>query len=491
MLSRSRATFPLLLLAALACRAPSPATSPAPVSSVALRFEPVGNALTAEVFGSPGSAWADIDGDGHVDVAIAARDSMPNRVYRGTPRGFEPIALATPVGQDANAIAWGDIDNDGDLDLAIGMPVLMLYETRIEAGLVRLDSVPLGGAVTADQRPRGALEALAFGDIDGDGDLDLAIGSHGGAGSYLLLNNGRGRFTPHERDAFPFASYMGGVHLADLDRDARPDLLFLGSPFPNFRTGTFTYWQDNAWTADRATAMSAQPGGLGGSLADIDHDGDLDLFQAGWRETTPSVLYRNLGSRRFAARDTLPPRIIGSAFGDIDNDGDTDLVTASGYTSIGRIGVWLNDGTGNLRSVDVLGLTDQPGAYTGLTLVDHDRDGRLDIFVSSLQAPSRMWRNTSALPGSWLQVEVRTPPGGKAIYPAMVVAAFEGIPGPRTRHIPIHQQGGYGGHGEPVAHIGIPAGATVRSIVVKVPGGREIPVRVATGRRIVVPIAGG
>ena len=467
MITRRRAAcvFPVLLLAIPSCRT----AAPVPVADVApavLRFEPVSNALTEGVFGSPGSAWADADGDGYVDVAIAARDSHPNRVYRGTANGFERLPLETPLGRNANAIAWGDIDNDGDLDLAIGMPELTLYETHVEGGRIRLDSVPLGGALTAGQRPRGPLEALAFGDVDRDGDLDLAIGSHGPAGAFLLLNDGSGRFAIAQRDAFPFASSMGGVHMADLDGDARSDLLFTGGAFPNFRTGSFAYWNDAEWTADRAAAFSAQPGGLGSSIADIDNDGDFDAFVAGWREATPSVLYENMGERRFVARDTLPARIIGSAFGDIDNDGDIDLVTSSGYTNVGAVQVWLNDGGGNLRGVAVPGLTDQPGAYTGLNLVDYDRDGRLDIFVSSITEPSRLWRNVSALSTQWLQVEVRAAAGGAPVYPALVVAEFDGPRGRVVRRALVHQQGGYAGHGEPVAHFGIAAGQRLRQVSV-------------------------
>jgi hypothetical protein len=453
-----------------------------------LRFAPVSNALTEGVFGSPGSAWADIDGDGHVDVAMAARDSMPNRVYRGTANGFERIPLATPLGRNANAIAWGDIDNDGDLDLAIAMPELALYTTLIDDGQMRLDSVPLGGVAAPGQRPRGPLEALAFGDVDGDSDLDLAIGSHGPAGAYLLLNAGGGRFALAQRDDFPFASSMGGVHMADLDGDDRHDLLFTGGAFPNFHAGTFVYWNDREWIADREAAFSAQPAGLGSSVADTDGDGDFDLFQAGWREGTPSVLYENLGQRRFVARDTLPARVVGSAFGDIDNDGDIDLVTSSGYTAIGDIAVWLNDGAGTMVSTPVPGLTDQPGAYTGLILVDYDRDGRLDIFVSSRTEPSRLWRNTSNLDTRWLQVELRATAGGGPVYPSVVAIELDGPRGRTTRKLSVHQQGGYAGHGEPVAHLGIPGDETVRSIVVRTATGNRIPVAVATNRRIVVNI---
>ncbi|HEX2210199.1 MAG TPA: CRTAC1 family protein [Longimicrobium sp.] len=468
-----------LLLATLAL-----ASAPA---SAQLRFEVVDAALPDGPSGAAGMAWTDVDGDGRVDVAISGRDSFPSRVFRNVGGRFEPVPLPANRERNANSAAWGDLDGDGDPDLVLGQDSLAAYETRLEEGTIRLRPFADAGVLTTPEHPRGGFEAVAMGDLDGDGDLDLVAGAYGRAGSFVLQNDGSAKFTLVPRDLFPFQSWMGGAQLADLDGDGRADVLLTGAPVPGFRVGSFLYWNEGAdWTADRRTAFAGQAGALGASAGDVDGDGDLDLFVAGWRQKTPGALYLNQGGRRFArAPVALPPRVIGSAFADLDGDGHLDLVVATGYTDVGGIGVWLGDGAGGLRSADVPGLTDVPGRYTGLAVVDVDADGRLDVAAASRTDPVRLFRNATAPPGEWLQVELRPTPGGTAVWGARVIARLEGGPGPRSVVRGIHQQSGYGGHGDPVAHFGVPPGTRVAGVTVHWPDGQrtELPAP-APGQRL-------
>jgi hypothetical protein len=471
---RSALLLAILALAALPTRAQ-------------LRFEQVDAGLPAEASGAVGMAWTDVDGDGRVDVAIAGRDSFPSRVFRNVGGRFEPVPLAANRDRNANSAAWGDLDGDGDADLVLGQDSLAVYETRLEGGAIVLVPFERAGVLTTDAHPRGAFEAVALGDVDSDGDLDVLVGSYGRSGSFLLINDGAAQFTLAQRDWFPFHSSMGGGHLADLDGDGRTDVLLTGAPQPGFRVGSFLYWNDGSdWTADRRTAFAEQAGGLGSSVADVDGDGDLDLFVAGWREDSPSALYLNGGGRRFTrAPVVLSPRVIGSAFADLDGDGTLDLIISTGYTDVGRIEVWLGDGAGGLRSVAVPGLTDVPGRYTGLSAVDIDADGRLDVAAASLTDPVRVFRNTSPATGRWLQVELRATPGGAPVWGARVEAWMEDASGRRGVVRLVHQQSGYGGHGEPVAHFGVPPGARVAGAAVHWPDGQRTDIAAPSpGRRV-------
>lgn len=454
-----------------------------------LRFEAVSNALTAAPFGASGSAWIDVDGDGFTDVAIAARDSMPNRVFRHRRGTFESVHLPNAL-NDANAAAWGDIDGDGDPDLALALQDgIGLYETRTSENGFELAPFTASGVIASDLRPRGSHDAIALGDLDADGDLDMVVAAYGSGGVQVLANDGSGAFTTLPRDQFPFAARLGGAHIVDLDADGRPDLLFSGAPANLFRVGTFVYWNDaQSWTADRETAFAEHAGGLGSSVADVDQDGDLDVFVAGWREDTPSALYLNEGRRTFRRSPIpFPARVVGSGFADFDGDGRLDLVTSSGYGDVGRIELWIGDGNGGFASLSVPGLTDVAGRYSGLSVVDYDRDGRLDLHVNSMTEPSRLFRNVSDPSGSWVQIELRPRPGGIPIMGARVDFEVQSAAVTWRSSVTLHQQSGFGGHGDPVAHLALPSGARVRTVSVRWPGGALTQLQeLALGARVLV-----
>lgn len=437
-----------------------------------VRFEQVVSPLTAEPMGASGVAWTDVDGDGFTDVAIAARDSMPNRVYRNVAGRFERIDLPL-AWRDANAAAWGDIDGDGDPDLALGLQDgVALYETRLGGGGFELIPIDSAAGLTGPVRPRGGTDAIAFGDIDGDHDLDLVAAAYGTGGVSVLVNDGQGRFRMAGRDAFPFLGYLGGAHVGDLDGDGRADILTVGGPLPGFEVGTVIYWnRADGWRADRETTFAGHAGALGVSVADVDMDGDPDVFIAGWRPGTPSALYLNEGEGRFRrSRVAFPDRVVGSAFADLDGDGALDLVASTGYTEEGQMLVWSGDGAGGFRSVSVPGMTDVVGRFSGLAVVDVDRDGRLDVHVGSTVDAPRLFRNATSA-GSWVQVELRATAGGVAVPGARVAASWTQGERKVTQTVSLAQQAGFGGHGEPVAHFAVPPGRKIDSVEIRWPGG--------------------
>lgn len=125
--------------------------------------------------------------------------------------------------------------------------------------------------------------------------------------------------------------------------------------------------------------------GTGVSVADTDGDGRLDLYfvnQAGGNQ-----LWRNRGDGRFedvtaAAGVALADRVsVGASFADIDNDGDADLFVTSVR---GGNTLFENDGRGVFRDISAAARVSYVGHSSGAVFFDYNRDGRLDLFVANV-----------------------------------------------------------------------------------------------------------
>ena len=224
---------------------------------------------------------ADYDNDGDLDIALMGQ--IPGqriaKVYRNDAGAFtEETSIAlTPA--DNGDLEWGDYDNDGDLDLAIIGQLSNDFQTALK--IYRNDPV---GTLTEDTRTvvSGSFaSALAWGDHDSDGDLDLVITgfdvSANARVTRLLDNDGTGLLTES-------ALSITGVAAADLawgdfDNDGDLDLAILG----NAATGPIleVYRNNNGTFASQAIDVleGLDFGALG--WADIDADGDLDLLSSG------------------------------------------------------------------------------------------------------------------------------------------------------------------------------------------------------------------
>ncbi len=368
-------------------------------------------------FGSHAAvAWGDYDGDGDLDLALAGRTGSPTytsvtRVYRNDAGVFTDIGagLLGVGGEGGAALAWGDYDDDGDLDLAVagkaGSPtytgIARIYRndagTFVDSGAVLPGVGEIGGA------------ALAWGDLDGDGDLDLVLVGITGAPTYgpltRVFRNDGGTFTDAGAtglDALGDDSPDGGsvaLALGDVDGDGDLDVVAAGRlGAPTYNAVTRVYLNQGGFAfADMGAGIVAvgQFGGAALSLGDYDADGDLDLLVAGntGAPTYDAVtrVYRNDGGAFTDVNAGLPG--VGrqvpmggqcaAAWGDLDADGDLDiaisgLTGAPSYSAVTR--VYRNDG-GAFTDVGA-GLTavGQDGA-AALAWGDFDRDGALDLAV--------------------------------------------------------------------------------------------------------------
>ncbi len=323
---------------------------------------------------------SDFDDDGDLDLAIINADTTTISILKNNGSGSFTKTLTVNVQGRPNAVSAGDFDGDGDLDLAVpNSPYQSLGAVSI------LKNNGNGGFSQTQRLTVGYMPFSAPAqDLDGDGDLDLAVslnGSGGGANSgvIILMNNGNGGFAPTQTVDAPGCEFP--LTSGDLDGDGDFDLAvpshcsFGLSILKNNGGGTFAV----SSTVDAGNYPSDVAAG------DLDGDGDLDLVvpnrnDASLSNSTVTIL-KNDGNGNFAK--TSSPGISGAnpvsvSLGDFDQDGDLDV--AVNNAPYNTLSILLNDSAGNFTN------SAQPVAgreANQVTTGDFDNDGDLDLAVTN------------------------------------------------------------------------------------------------------------
>jgi hypothetical protein len=300
-------------------------------------------------------------------------------------------------------------------------------DVKTEEGAVRFPDATavlgLEAPLVQDERGRDQitfgrlfLGGIAAGDFDGDGDPDLYVPR---PGANLLYRNEGGRFVECARPLGVADPDTGAAALfLDVDNDGDLDLWVSNfePPQARDRSGALVdnagrraivlYRNDGGKFTDvtRAAGLDARTTAMGACAADVDGDGDLDVFIPcykddskedprfseevpavvyGARDGAPDQLWINQGDGTFreeaAARGVADPGWgLAAAFADYDGDGDPDLYLANDY---GEHKLYRNKGGGFFEEAS--GKIDT-GFGMGVSWLDYDADGRLDLYVSNM-----------------------------------------------------------------------------------------------------------
>lgn len=298
------------------------------------RFHDIGVWLGQGWYGTNHCAWGDYNNDEFLDLLITGSHAEPLYLYRNLGTGFTAVATGAP-GVDAGAVAWADYDNDGLLDFVVtGDTSSSGYISRIYHNNGDDTFTDTGAGLVAT-----AAGMVAWGDYDGDGWVDLALAGNvqppPDRMSRIYHNNRDGTFT--DIDAGLIGLGYGALAWGDYDSDGDLDLLLTGNTTSADYTRLYQNNGNGTFTALPAGLPDA--GGSAAAWGDYDNDGRLDILLDGRTGTgTITQVFRNNGDGTFASIQAGLPGVMygGLSWGDYDGDARLDiLLTGTGF--IGRI----------------------------------------------------------------------------------------------------------------------------------------------------------
>ncbi len=315
--------------------------------------------------------------DADGSVYIGSRDA---NLYALDSQGQIKWSFATN-GQVNSSPALG-----ADGTLYFGSNDFKLYAVR--AGLV--ESAPFTRITTGEiTNDIASSLGASWGDYDNDGNLDLFVANANGENNFLYQNNGDGTFTRiTEGDIVNDGGFSESCSWADIDNDGDLDL-FVGNDGIDF---LYQHNGDGGFTKiTSGPVVSNETRTTHGALADYDNDGDLDLFI-----TTPAelnILFNNNGDGTFTQVTegeivNVVNNSLGAGWGDLDNDGDLDLFVTNAINSglgfpVGNNELYLNNGDGTFTTVTEGAIVNDGGDSIGSSWLDFDNDGDLDLFVAN------------------------------------------------------------------------------------------------------------
>ena len=412
-----------------------------------------------ETMGS-GVAVLDYDGDGAPDLFFVQGGEVPGSGRPPAPPGalfrndgggrFTEVTAAAgfshpppgaPPGFGMGAVA-ADYDNDGDPDLLVTRagPDL-LYENRGDGSFRLHPDGPLP-APAARGLPGGWSASAAFFDADHDGDLDLFVTRYldwsmennpecarrirgERVRSYclpdafagvpdLLYENRGGSFVPvPEAAGIALPTGKGlGVLAADFIGDPLPDLYVANDTVPNFLFENLGGWRFREVGLPAGVAYDGDGNALAGmgiALADLEPDGDPDLFVTNFSGEANTLyamrrrgVFHDVSFPSGAGRPSIPLLGFGAVFADLDNDGDPDLCVANGHVLDNAEllfadasyrqpdGCLANRGGGRFAPAWSAAA---PAVGRGLAAGDFDGDGRVDLAASRSGESAALFRN--------------------------------------------------------------------------------------------------
>jgi len=393
----------------------------------------------------------DVNGDGYLDI-LSGRN-----VYINSGGNMTADWRKIDLGKNADGILFLDVDGDEFIDfIAQALPAIYWVEANDEAGekweFRQIGEVPPTSHVNSQGFEKGQLisggkkefliagdgdiycfeiprnsekktwkkalicrntsdEGIGIGDIDDDGDPDVAAGRRPEGGDEPLIlvwfeNPGSLSEDWNDREVGISNHPIDRVEVADLDGDGRNDIIISEERFPGEEPDGNLFWYKNPkeitegiWDRNRIVTQYSM-NNL--DVADLDHDGDMDLITSEHKgPDLETQIWVNDGTGNFSkvSVDKGRESHLGTQLADLDQDGDLDIVSA-GWDQYRFIHVWRNDAippdrikwkhystdSGNLQAPNA------GNQQTASLVLDIDKDGIEDFVITErTSAPSVVW----------------------------------------------------------------------------------------------------
>ena len=387
-----------------------------------------------------GLAVGDYDNDGFPDIYVETGDVGNNRFYKNKGDGTfiemgEQLGLHLPNFLGSCPF-FVDYDNDGFKDLLIGS--LDSQNIRIFKNLNGQEFEELDNTNVLDcNAPTFSFSA---GDYNKDGFVDLFL-THWleeNAPTHIWKNQAGNSFINVDdaldfSNPFPTKDFTFAGNFTDINNDGWSDLL-IASDF-----GTSQVWvnEDGEKFIHRTDTMVINDeNGMGAAIGDYNNDGLLDWFvssiydsdgvtEGNWG-ASGSRLYKNIGENEFEEVTDESGLTNGSwgwgaSFADFNNDGFLDIIHTNGWPKgsaqfyADSVRLFLSNQDGTFEEVsEQCGLLDTKQGR-GLSVLDYDQDGDLDIFINNYRDTPSLWRNDMAAENNFIAINLLPKTGITAI----------------------------------------------------------------------------
>ena len=350
------------------------------------------------------TVFGDYDADGDLDVLAASEGQTT--VFENFEGTYYP-APADLADVNSGTADWIDFDNDGDLDILVTGQDQM-YSMAVTK-LYRNDGAGMFSEVNSGL-PNVRCGAVDVGDFDNDGDADLLITGYQEDYEYIgriskLYDNCNGIFTEFGTN---FVSVDNGdAVLADLDCDGDLDVFVSGDTGSGFETKIYSNMIGMEFPEDFMDISAGLDGVMlpSAAVGDYDNDGDPDILITSMYPEY--VRLYNYDSDMHIYNDTFLEIAsfddCTASWGDIDNDGDLDILMNGTYwdgDAVYSTKIYLNQWDGFTTSFSEMN-TQLEGVSGSSSLGDYDSDGDLDILVAGYNDEglvSKFYRNNSMTP---------------------------------------------------------------------------------------------